>query len=419
MNDCKQAGISQKAQGFYRVLVVDDKTGKIVSETEWLPNLILNQGMESVAARVWANCFTYAICGTGTRANTVGSSTDTAAQSGTTVTKTGAVLDFTDTDADIGDMIKWASGEEARITSITGANACEVTPSQSVSDGAFTIYHTAQVGLQTETKRSNSYLAGTGNCETTLSGATIQMRRTMDFTTEVGLVTYTEIGVGWSSSLSTTVFSRILLGSPVAVDVGQKLRVVYQLNVTIGPSVALYKNLPVGGWPVAPSTSTYGYECIQIISMSAVNTSGNSSTYQGVVGGPAGGGDSLEPACDLTTGGSTGTGFAISPVSTALAAFGSAVSRATNASLNATNATQAAYTPLSFYVDRTVVFGVAEGVRSDLRSVMMGYRYGAANYYPYTAASQAFTFLFDEAQTKTNTQTLSFTVRISWGRVLA
>lgn len=407
------ASIGQVARGKYKVLVIDTKTDKAVYESDWQSNLILNQGMEELVNRTWTACFTYGIAGTGTRANSVDSSTDTAAQSGTTVTKTGAILDFTGTDADVGDMIKWDSGQEARITSITGINSCEVTPSQTVPDGPFTIYHTAQVGLQIETKRSNTYLAGSGNCESSLSGNTLISRRTYDFSIESGPVSYTEVGVGWSSSGSTTVFSRILLGSPVALDNLQKLRLVYQLEITVNPATPVYKTLPVGGWPVAPSTDTNGYEAIQLIGLSSVASNGQTSNWQLFCSSV------LEPSTTLG-GPNTGCSLAISPVSTALAALDSAVSRATNASYNSSiTMTQAAYVPLSFYVDRTGTFDVAEGVRNDLRSVMMGYRNTSGGYYPYTASSQCFTFLFDQNQTKTNTQTLSFTIRISWGRVLA
>lgn len=408
MNQNIIKGIGQIAEGFFKVLVVDAATEKVVSEQPWQKNLILNQGMESVAVRVWADQFAYAICGTGTRPNSIDSSTDVADQVGTTVTSVGGTVNFT-TDAVVGDMIKWDSGSESRITSITGALIVEVTPSQSVGSGEYTIWKTAQVGLQTEIKRTLDYLTGSGNCETTQSGTTIQMRRTYDHTTEVGPITYTEVGVGWSLTLSTTVFSRILLNTPIALVAGQKLRMVYQLNVTLSPSTPVLKNLAVGGWPVAPSTTTDGQECIQCLNISGVNVNGNSSAFAHL--------NVLDPAAPNSP--TSGRMMAVSTNSTALSAFGSAPSRATTAFMCSNVPTNASYSPLSFQLDVSSVFQVADAVSSSIRCVILGGRSTSAGYFPYDSLRQSFVFLFNEVQAKTNTQTLTFTVRFTWGRVLA
>ena len=403
-------GIGQIAEGLYKVMVVDAATEKVVYESPWGKNLILNQGMDEVASRVWCNCFTHGICGTGTQPNTVDSVTDTASQSGTTVTSVGGTVDFT-TDAAVGDMIKWDGGAEARITSVTSALIVEVTPSQSVGSDLYTIYKTARVGLQIETKRTSTYLSGAGNCETVQSGTTLQNRRSYDFTTEVGNVTYTEVGVGWAASGPTTVFSRIVLNTPVSLVSGQKLRLVYQLNLTLSPSTPQVKNLPVGGWPVLPSVNTDGQECIQKLGISSVGSSGTTATFAGVVA------QVLDPGATNSV--SFGRMFALSTASTALSAFGSAVTRATTAFLCSVAPTNSSYTPLSFQLDVSTVFQVADAVSAALRSICMGARNSAGSQEPYDANHQAFTFLFDQVQTKTNTQTLTFTVRFTWTRVLA
>lgn len=401
-------GIGQRAEGFYKVAVVESSTGKVVYESPWGKNLILNQGMEEVASRVWCSLFTHGICGTGTLPNSVDSTTDTASQTATTVTSVGGTINFT-SDAAAGDMIKWDSGSEARITSVTDASNVEVTPSQSVGSGEYTIYKTSRVGLQTEVKRSNTYLTGTGNCGTTLSGTTLQNRRTYDFSVEAGPATYTEVGVGWASSLATTVFSRILLDSPIALVAGQSLRLVYQLNLTLSPSTPVVKNLPVGGWPVAPSVNTDGQEQIQNLNISSVAEAGSTVPYANVY--------VLDPASPNDF--SYGRVFALSTNSSALAAFGTATSRATTAFVCSVAPTNAAYTPMSFQLDVSVVFPVAEGVSNNIRSVIMGGRNGGWSYYPYDTGRQSFVFLFDQDQVKTNTQTLTFTVRFTWSRVLA
>lgn len=404
-------GIGQVAQGQYKVMVVDAATGEVVQEQPWQKNLILNQGMDQVASRLWGDCYTYGICGQGTSPNTVDSVTDTASQTGTTVTSVGGTVDFT-TDAAVGDMIKWDAGSEARITSITSALIVEVTPSQSVGSGQYTIYKTSRVGLQSETKRSNTYLTGAGNCGSTQSGTTIQGRRTYDFTTETGNVTYTEVGVGWASSGTTTVFSRILLNTPVSLVSGQKLRLVYQLDLTLTPSTPNSKNLPIGGWPVAPSTTTDGQECIQSLGISCPNTSGGTQSFNTNSVSSA-----LDPGCTNST--TQGRMFGLSTNSSALAAFGSATSRVTTGYICSVAPTKAAYTPLSFQLDVSTVFQVADAVSNTIRSICMGSRYLSSGQVPYDINGQHFTFLFNENQTKTNTQTLTITVRFTWSRVLA
>jgi hypothetical protein len=77
------------------------------------------------------------------------------------------------------------------------------------------MYNTNQTALAIETKRTNTYLTGSPNCQTTDTGTQIQARRTYDFSVEVGTVNYTEIGFSWTNTGANTTFSRILLPSPV------------------------------------------------------------------------------------------------------------------------------------------------------------------------------------------------------------
>ena len=396
-------GVGQQAEGLYKVMVVESATDKVVYESEWQKNLILNQGMDEVAARLWCALFTYGICGTGTQPNSITSGGDTAAQVGTTVTRTGSTIDF-NTDATVGDMIKWSTNEEARITSITSAGIVEVTPSQAVTDTTFTIWKTARVGLQVEVKRSNTYLAGAGNCETLLSVATLQNRRTYDFSVESGDATYTEVGVGWASSAASTVFSRILLNTPVSLVSGQRLRLVYQLNVTLSPSASTSKTLSVSGW-----TGNTGAECIQNLNISNVSSAGATNVYSF--------GNALDPASTNSL--TAGRMFCVSTNSSALAAFGSAANRTTTAYMCSAAPTNASYVAGSHQLDVSSTFAVADAVSASIRSVMLGYRSSGSGYYPYDTGRQSFTFLFDSAHEKTNTQTLSFTVRFTWSRVLA
>ena len=244
-------------------------------------------------------------------------------------------------------------------------------------------------------------MTGTPYCGTTITGNVIAMRRTYDFTAEVGTVNYTEIAVGWSNTGLTSIFSRILLSVPVTVTAGQQLRVTYQLQVTVLPSTSFSKTAIINGWPVAPAVSTTGVEAVQYIGLSQVNTSGATTNIDSGL-------YASEPA-------QTGTiGVFLSPDATAPAAFGSSVSRSVGYAMN--GATVAGYIAGTYYVDKSTTFPVGSGNGSAWRS--MGF--GAHNPNLWFAwNSTTMVFVFNEAQTKLNTHTLTLTWRFTWSRVLS
>jgi hypothetical protein len=143
-------------------------------------------------------------------------------------------------------------------------------------------------------------------------------QRTWDFPEEVGTVNYTEMGVGWSASTANQLFARFLLHGVTTVNAGEQLRLVYQLRVVMEPYDILAKTASITNWPVLPSTNTTGSERIQLLGMSSVSSTGATTSYDA-------GGFANEPSQTASV------QIFLSPVSTALAAFGSCVSRATSA----------------------------------------------------------------------------------------
>ncbi len=395
--------LHQAARGLYKVAVVDARTREVVWEQkDWRKNLILNNGMDRVALAAWCDCFTYGIAGNGTTPTNRSSSEVTASQSGTTVTATSG--SFTFTSGDVGNMIKWSTNEEARITAFTSGTSVEVTPSQSVAGATFVVYHTNQTSLAGELKRTATYLAGSPYCQTDvdLVYGIVKNRRTYDFTAETGTVSYTEVGVGWAASGGGTTFSRILLADAVVVNSGQQLRLVYELQITMTPFTPQSFTAAVAGWPVAPSTTTTANQQVQLHGLSTIAASGVTTTSSG--------GYANEPAYY-----GNNSKIWVSPSSTALAAFNSVVNRLTNSATCTT--TLAAYVALSFYMDKTGVFLVSQANRTDLYTMGLGPEVPASNVYP--AQYNTFCVLFDEPQTKANTQTLTLTFRSSWTRVLS
>jgi hypothetical protein len=395
-------GVDSKVEGFYKVAIVDSATDKVVWEMpEFEHNLILNGGMDLVASTRWSDLFLYGIVGTGTRPNSIDSGATNASQGATTVTASGGSINFT-TDAAVGDVIKWDGGATANVVSITDSTHLVADVSQTVGSGHFIIWKTAQTGLQTETRRSNTYLTGSGNCGSTIVSNAVQLKRTIDFPTEVGPVTYTEIGFSPVVTPSTSVFSRILLSVPISIASGQRIRLVYQLNVSLTPTSPVSKTAAIGGWPVSPSVNTDGTEQVQGILTSVVLTDGTSFVT----------GACMDPADTAAT-----TMF-VSPSSAALAAIGGSVpDRSFNASA-CNGITKAAYTNGTYTIDKTGVFDVTQGNRTDLRSMGVSTSGGGSGGQP-LPSSTGFTFLFSQVQAKANTQTLSLTFRYIWSRTLA
>ena len=77
-----RGGINIFLQGKYRLQVIDSLTKTVVSDYGWHKNLILNNGMDQVASFYIADLNAAGVCGTGSRPNSITSSTSEITQSG-------------------------------------------------------------------------------------------------------------------------------------------------------------------------------------------------------------------------------------------------------------------------------------------------------------------------------------------------
>lgn len=379
------------AKGRFKVLVVEN--GKVVEERPWQNNLILDQGMDMIATMNWASAFAVCVAGTGNTVTVRSSNPITASQSGAAVV---ASQNFFSAQ-DVGRTLNFAGGLFGKIVGYTDAQNVTLNVSQSVGSSQFAVFYTEQVGLANEVKRHSTYLTGSGNCGTTRNGSIFTMQRTYDFSAESQQTVYSELGWSNSGSAGNNLFSRVLLSSTVTVQIGQQLRVVYSLAVTISPTTTQSGTATVTGWPVAPSTLMTGQYAIQFAGISSVDTSGNSTSWGGSGAGAAG--SVNEPA-------SSGTLF-LSTDTAAPGAFENNTTRQTNGVTKAFSLL--AYVSGNYYRDRSAVFAVGEANRNDWTSMGIGNGGGGA---------VGFVFVFTEPQTKANTNTLTLTFRSSWGRTL-
>lgn len=396
MNEMKQ-GHHQQAQGFVQCSVVDSLTGSVVKVFPEQKNLILNQGMDRVAVDYWGDLFVYCAAGTGTTPTVVDSGTVTASQLLSTVTLSGSI--FTSTGADAGKVIKWDSGETAMVATVVNPALVTVTSSGTVASDEFSVYNTNQTQLDAELKRTNNYLTGSPYTDTVVQGNHTTMQRTFDFTEESGSITYSELALGWDVG-ATDNFSRILLTAPVAVLPDQQLRVVYKLVLGILPATPQLHDVAIAGWPVVPAATTDGTELTQYLGLAYVDTDGNTQPNYDE------GFTASEPS-QLTN-----VGVFVSTDSSAPAAFGSSVDRVGTGAVSATGT----YTAGNYYIDKTGVLDVATGNGTNLFS--MGYGYHNPNLF-FANSNTTLVFVFDEAQTKQNTNSLMLTWRFSWSRALS
>jgi hypothetical protein len=420
-------GISIGLKGTYKVQVVNATTKEIVADYDWGKNLILNSGMDGIATanRSLAGIWYVGIAGTGSRPNSITSSTSEITQSGTSMflNNTTGLPDFTSSiftngivsytaSVNLGDVIIDSDNSQSIVRAIVDGFNLTVDTNYIYTTGkTFTIWKTSQTGLQAEQKRTQTYLIGAANNWGVVSESVVTSQRTYDFGAEASTVNYTEVGVGWDTvSNPRTTLSRILLPVSVSVATGNQLRLIYQMQTTYGPAGERYITPTIAGWPTAPSTTTAGSESIQNFSLLWYNWLTMGSTVNS--SGDAVGFAILDPnGADANSANSF-----VSSASASLSVFNTSSARTADSNIAALS--PAIYTPGSYTLYRTSSYGLNNMNIPNIRTMGIG-RYGPVyGQYPNQPPYQAICFLFQEPQVKTNTQTLTLVWKWTWARVI-
>tara|TARA_R110000796_G_C14571530_1_gene435819 strand:- start:52304 stop:53914 length:1611 start_codon:yes stop_codon:yes gene_type:complete len=246
----KDIKLTRKATvgGRITAAVLDGKTGEVIREYAPQKNLVLDSGLNfffiSGTGDMWSSV-NEAHGGTGTTPND-DDMTGTWEQSGTTVTRSTGTGAFVI--GDVSKRIKFADGKRGRITAYTSGTEVEVDTSQTATAQQLQIYHTDQTALVTEDGSTTTLAVTAGsssNVQETLANTCVD-KKTWIFPIRVGSISYTEVGFSGGSDL----FSRILLDTPIAVDIGQQLRLAYELTQTDSHGiVSVDETLTITGWP--------------------------------------------------------------------------------------------------------------------------------------------------------------------------
>jgi len=379
-----------------REMLESEQEGHVrVSEIRKGRNLILDQGLNDVmTSYAWCQGFGVCAVGTGTTPTYVDSGAITATAASTTVTSSAGFF----TSGMTGYLIKFDSGEERYITFVDSTHATLSAALTVGSPTLFTVYAVNQTGLDTETKRTSTYLTGAGNCGTSWTSTSSAQTRTFDFSIEGSNINYTELGWSASGSAGNNLFSRTLIsGGTVTVLTGQGLRVIYTLTITV-PSSTSTGSYAITGWPVSPSTVVTG-------SYNLGNPFGSPSLAPiGSVG--TNGGSNINNFCAYEMG---STAYQVDSgaflcTGATLPMFGSDYVQGT--SVHSDSGSRVGYVSGSFKRDYTFHFALGTAVGTAWRGITM------------PLANTLFVFVFDEAQTKDNAHTLDFNVTVSVGRVL-
>lgn len=384
-------------RGRYKAFVIDAETQAIVEERDWKPNLFLNQGMNGVATKLIASLNLTCCVGTGTTDTKLDSGATTASQTGTTVTASASIFVV----GDVGNVVKWDSGEEAFITAFTNDTTVTVSASQTVSSGQFTVYRTNQTGLVAEVKRTNVYLTGSPNTDSIRTGNSFTNRRTFDFTAEVGSVTYHEVGLSDLTGAGANLNFRIKLDTPISLVAGQQLRIAHDFIFTLSPVTPVsFTPLNVTNWPVSPATNTNASFQLERIGLSKVNTTGVTTTWDFTIFGGS----------ELSNEPSVNTRVWLSAITTPLVTWPTSTNGTASTSNDSDDMLKDAYVTNSFTLTKSGVLGTSNGNGTNRRS--LGYGLDDSG----NVNKSMGRFLFEQEQTKNSTQIFTLVMRWTWTR---
>jgi len=369
--------------------------GKVIPMTAWRDNLITDAGLDAYATAASLLSFlAYPIIGENASPTPVrrDSGATTLSQSGNTVTASGNFF----VAADVGRLIKYGTGDtgaECYISGYTSATVVTVSTSATVAAQTATVWYVNTAAILTpitgltwspETGAANNYSTPTVAGDVcTVTHQTVLVSSAFTVAKTITEIAFTNNGT------NAAVFDRDVIQPGAAASIGDQARVTVQL-------VTLHSGVTVAAQPnVGTGFSTAGTVWLESLGIGG-SPAGFSSFSSS--GGISGSGYYLEPSV-------------VYPVTTFTADFSpAAFSATTPRTLTGAiqkNVTVAGYGTGTHYRDATVLYAISESV-----GTVYGFAIGSL-------PGGKFWFVkFTTPVPKAGTQTLSFTIRKSWSRVL-
>lgn len=386
------AQISQSAAVRYQVSIHDAETGRAVKRLPAKRNLILDQGLDGIAVRSWANAFRAAAIGTGTIPTKRDSGAVTVSRTGATLTSSAGFFEA----ADVGRLFKFDTGEEVRITAFTNSTTVTTSTSGAIAASEGTVWYVNQTALAVESKRTDVYSNDGGANGTTYSSPTVTQKRTFIFSAESSTITYREIGWSHTTTPGPNLFGRDLLaGAGVTLVSGQQLRVVVELAVSYAPVTPIaYTSIATGGWT---ANGTCGIESLfDILDINWGNTVR-----------PSGMDIATSPSLDPS-----GTGRILLASDSVAVIPASLAQRVVPGLIHEAVPSLGAYIAGSFIRTKSIGMSTLEANSSAIRSIVLGGN-GTGG-----GRTSSFRVRLDAAEAKTSSQTLTIGFTLSWGRSL-
>lgn len=353
-------------------------------DTGFRPNLIVDAGLNMLHSNsdVGVNFYSRASLGTGTTPTVYDSVAITASASGTAVAASASFF----TAGMVGMLLRWDSGEEAYIASVTdGTNA--VLATSITASGLFAVHAVnrsslASPSVSQTTKYSDSMARTAGVATRTLSWV---------FPVETVAKNYAEGGIEVVSGTFLSIF--LLSGGTVTIGIGQQARLYYAFSISITTTTTAGATWPLseydatapGGW----DSPTGDYTNLTLYGVSDTGWSAGSAMLLPAANGYL----KLTDKASLEVYADSGTGFTIGTV------------------IATAGGTLASYTAGSFYRDITFGFPSTAFVSTAIRSLFLT----GGNY---TNQRPDWQFCFAADKTKTAEHELFFTIRRSLRRVL-
>lgn len=378
--------LHQSLQLSYRLGVL--RGGKVVSETATNPHMITDAGLDQIGTT--AALAHLAKCILGTNATPTPIRRDdgavTFSQAGNTITASSAFF----VAADVGRLFKWGSGTagaEVYITSFLSSTSVEVSASASVASSVGTVWYVNTAALLspvaglTWTKQTT----GNGSVGNVVGNTCTVTHTTINVSSPLAApATVTELAIS-DSTTNAAVFDRDVISPPVAMLTGDQAVVTIELVETYAPV-----ETPEAVANVATGYDSSGTAKIESLGLGSsglptLTADGNFIDYDKYLL------PHVSPQIAVVM-----SAFELQP-------FGLTSGPASGSNFSMT---MASYGSGSRYRNSTYVFPI---------TAANGTIYGVSMC---AGTTRRFTLKFAAPFTKLNTQTLSFTFRKSWSRVL-
>ncbi len=269
--------IRQRAAVRWRAEAVDAKSGLTVRAHPWRRNMITDYGLDRVGVAYWMNAWLLAVAGTGASVTKRDSGAVTFTCAGNAVSTSGGFF----VAQDVGRILKLDTGEERYLTVYSdaqnmtfGGAALAAGPTQG------TIHYVNSPTLATETKRTSTLGSDSGDNFATFARPTWTNQRTFLFSVEAAPVTYTEIGWSHTATVGANLFGRDVISGGIAVGIGQQLKVIVQVLITISPDTSSAWVNPAHGWTQNGVHCCEGADAVShVVSPGGGMTGGNLDPY--------------------------------------------------------------------------------------------------------------------------------------------